>query len=392
MNKNYERFDMLFKSENIFKLNEKRKEKNIFEVTGYPHLENVASNIFCFFFDAGECHKFSDNFIIALKNVLKNKELENINSEIIINTDSTKARREVITENGKYIDIVIYNETEDFAICIENKINAKLYNPLPEYAKKIKEVNNKYIGIVLSVIPITGEKEKKIMKDNNFINLTYSELFDEIDKLLEGKEVDDKWIEFYKEFEDNIKEKGERNIMKDTDFIEWYEENKKKVHELTAKLSELKGELNQEVDKLYDEMMKDFGEKEEYNEITIGKWNHNPKITEITNSKSGATIFSICNIYLKRKGITIDNIAIPNGWIIQLRTNKKERNKILQKLREEYINENKIEFEKAEGDYHIMMYEISESKQKKCKIFKTDEDFSELIEADEKLINILLNT
>ena len=48
----------LFKSHH-FSIKEE-KETNIFDITGYPHYENVASNILKFFFDTNEVHGYRD--------------------------------------------------------------------------------------------------------------------------------------------------------------------------------------------------------------------------------------------------------------------------------------------------------------------------------------------
>ena len=45
---------------------EPRRQKNYFEVAGFPHYENVASSILAFFFDTNEEHGLRDLWIRSL--------------------------------------------------------------------------------------------------------------------------------------------------------------------------------------------------------------------------------------------------------------------------------------------------------------------------------------
>ena len=91
-------------------------EPTFLDISGFPHYENVCSNILQFFFQTNEAHGMGDLFIQSL---LKTAG-ENISNTIIVN----EVFREQPTPSGKRLDIVI--TTDDYVVGIENKIYAVL--------------------------------------------------------------------------------------------------------------------------------------------------------------------------------------------------------------------------------------------------------------------------
>lgn len=79
---------------NTFKnINTKKKKslKTFMEVSGYPHFENVASNILTFFFTSDEEHGLNDLFFKSL--------IEIVYKEDSVNYHSVYAEREYVTLN-----------------------------------------------------------------------------------------------------------------------------------------------------------------------------------------------------------------------------------------------------------------------------------------------------
>ena len=132
------------------------------EIAGYPHYENVCSNILAFFFDTVEKHDYGTLFIESLLKSLK----EDIEEDLT----SLNVYREFVTDIGNRLDIVI--ETENFVVGIENKIWAPLYNNLEDYsnclAKKYPE--KEIIKVVLSL----DEIEDKYLS-NDFRSVTHAQ-------------------------------------------------------------------------------------------------------------------------------------------------------------------------------------------------------------------------
>jgi len=162
--------EMLLKFKSIPKI--KEKKPTFLEIAGFPHYENVISNIVSFFVDTTEAHGLED---LLIKSILEAAKPEKIIDYKIV---TTSVQREVITKNNKRIDILI--ETEDEIICIENKIFADLYNDLSEYAKYVSSNNTlkkDEVNIVLSM-----DKVNSNLLTDNFINITYQELFEKINE------------------------------------------------------------------------------------------------------------------------------------------------------------------------------------------------------------------
>ena len=133
------------------------KEPTIFEVTKFPHAEIVYSNILAFYFNIKKEHNFGD---LIFKAFLKSANIE------IGEIKQLNVFPEYLTKKGKRIDLVLCND--DFAIGIENKINAVIYNDLEDYAKTIEGINKNNYKIILSL-----KDESKIANKYGYINIKY---------------------------------------------------------------------------------------------------------------------------------------------------------------------------------------------------------------------------
>ncbi len=130
---------------------EKNNKQNFFDICGFPHYENVVSNVIAYFLNNST---FRDLFLNAILECLGIKENEQIVSEV---------EREVETGDSKRIDLLI--ETQNYAIAIENKIyandNGQPYNSYMEYLKNnFKDKKQKMV--LLSIFqdkPTSGCKD-----------------------------------------------------------------------------------------------------------------------------------------------------------------------------------------------------------------------------------------
>lgn len=161
-------------------------EKTFMEISGFPHWENVSSNILAFYLNPNKPHHLDDLLLSSLLQITKQKldgeykslmgaeDFDLLGNLEIYNKISVQIQRE-FPANSKRIDLVI--QSNSFVIGIENKIGADLYNNLDIYTTAIKKLAKEerfFIGIVLSV-----KKENPFSK---FINITYSEFFNQIEK------------------------------------------------------------------------------------------------------------------------------------------------------------------------------------------------------------------
>lgn len=202
------------------------KEKTYMEVSGYPHYENVCSNILAFYLRPKEEHKLNGLALCSLIKVMKNK---NINTDIDLNDiddiDNEDVRREYMTLKGNRIDLVIKND--DFVIGIENKLDASVYNDLNDYANTLNKLNTKSIKILLSL-----HNNAKAVDNTEFINITYQEYFNQLKEDLNNiQEKDNKWYIFLEEFIKNL-EHFEGELEMEKEIINWLKENKKELDEL----------------------------------------------------------------------------------------------------------------------------------------------------------------
>ena len=102
----------------------------LMEISGYPHYENVCSNILAFFLDPGNPHGLGTLFLDAL---VQAGGIGEQGGEIGVNI---QIRREETTRKGNRIDILI--QSESHAIVIENKIFHEIGNPFEDYIKHVE--------------------------------------------------------------------------------------------------------------------------------------------------------------------------------------------------------------------------------------------------------------
>lgn len=222
-----------------------KQRKNLIEISGFPRWENVISNFLGFYFDKEEEHGFSTLFLESLLNVYERKlgadvkalrrELhraaapgdlqevyeykQNLQADFSILKEEMQSaeytvEREQTTENGKRIDILLQdNSTEieegkeaqsqsSWAIIIENKVYAPLYNDLQEYWDDVQA--KKKIGIILSISG--ADVTTKAPPDGYYVSILHKELVDEVVQNLgiSFLDSDDRHLLFLKEYIANI--------------------------------------------------------------------------------------------------------------------------------------------------------------------------------------------
>ncbi len=211
------------------------RTKNYFQVSGYPHYENVVSNILAFYLDAQEEHRLSNLWLESLMNCYKNANADNsdLPADSFYNDDIIY--REYMTEDQKRIDLLT-TTTNGSVICVENKIYADLYNNLKSYSSELnkdefKEYPNK-IKIVLSI--------KECNCKDGFINILYKDLLKKVSDNL-GRFImnaNDKWLIFMKEFMSNLTDFMEEKMEMNSEWQEFIKENSSVISEFFSKYVE----------------------------------------------------------------------------------------------------------------------------------------------------------
>ena len=106
------------------------REPTFMEIAGYPHFENVCSNILAFYLQPSNNHGFGTLFLDVLATL--------VNAKIQIDGQAVDVRREELTNNQNRIDLVI--ESDNYIFGIENKIYADPYNPFCDYSQYLESL------------------------------------------------------------------------------------------------------------------------------------------------------------------------------------------------------------------------------------------------------------
>lgn len=356
----YEEFEkllMAFKQVDIQP--QKKRRQTFMTVSGYPHIENVASNVLAFFFNDTEEHGFENLWLKSL--------LECANYEDASNVHGSWCNREVSTIKGNRIDIVIYSDTT--IITLENKLFSFVHNDLQDYSKTVKQIAKaedlKQVDILLTLYDEQAVAEKK-----GFINITYSQLFECVRKNI-GEyldRVDNTWLLYAKDFMftiDGLLE-GESTNM-DKEFARFLHDNYSDLNELMYKIDSHKKDLKKETEKISGLL--------QLNEILQ---NHRYSVF-CYNSKNGVYSCICIDITRADKSIlTVETFVDVEGWHVTLFDRKgKEAGKIEIQKR---LNENQISFE-------MTPYE---SKKMQVACCKYGAETTEILEAIYKGVSVAL--
>lgn len=211
-----------------------KKGDTIFDICGFPHYESVASNVLSFFFDNKREHELGSLFIDSLIHCAFPDKIKF--------EDDYQVDREVVTDKGNFIDLLLYNT--ETAIFIENKIYATLYNDLDDYLNTAKMGRKKAFGVVLSLRP-----ESTVA--NDVVCITYDILFKEIKRRYSEHISNSKlnYLSLMFDFIRNIEELKEGNQM-DKEFVEFLKSNHEEVSNLGAAIKRFHDDLRNTVSRL----------------------------------------------------------------------------------------------------------------------------------------------
>lgn len=194
------------------------ESESIFDVAGYPHYENVCSNILAFYLNPNNEHGLGSLLFSSLMNLAKSGDSCQGNFQVY---------REYSTKRGGRLDLLI--ETDNQLIGIENKIFHDLRNDLYDYSSTIDELsvqkNLSPVKIVLSI--------KDHAVDNGFIGITYKNFIAEIRQrlgLYAGKSSQ-KWLLYLLDFMSSMENFTGKNMELD-ELDQFFIEHHKRVDDL----------------------------------------------------------------------------------------------------------------------------------------------------------------
>lgn len=238
-------FEKLFKD--FKEVPEIYRNDSFFEICGFPHYENVISNVLAFFLDGQNQHNMKD---LVIKSLLEaaGKTSENYDFDV---------EREVKTHRGGFIDILLFNESA--CIAIENKIFSPIYNDLDDYFQFAKSKNSNAFGILLTL-------ENNSPNHKDFINVTYDAFLKNIKAHL-GAYIDsnyNKYLFLLIELLNNIQALQSREYFMNLEFIKFISNHAEEIQRLNKQLKEYHNSLRKlvnEVNAYVEEAIKNNGIK-----------------------------------------------------------------------------------------------------------------------------------
>jgi hypothetical protein len=162
------------------------------EVAGYPHYENVCSNILAFFFDPAAEHGLGDLLLRSFLTMAGHPE--------VTIPKGLKITREHAAEQDKRIDLVI--DAETFTLGIENKIYHWEANDLENYARVIDALaRGKPTAPIKAILCLRIRADEPAPK-GGFIRYTYPQLWSHVQAML-GQRLQaahPKWLLYLTDF------------------------------------------------------------------------------------------------------------------------------------------------------------------------------------------------
>ena len=216
-----------------------QRDPTTLELSGYPHRENVYSNILAFFLDPGREHGFGSLFLESLLSVAGYEEIQD-GGEVEVN-------REEITGTRKRIDIVI--STDTLIVGIENKIYHPLHNDLEDYGQHLTKKakangNERRVYKILLGLNFPNDDQEL----SGFEPVTYESYFGEILRrvgpMLIGSK--DRYLRFALEMFETAKHLTEGSAM-DSAMLDFFKDNEEGVLALSREVNNLKEYMRTQV-------------------------------------------------------------------------------------------------------------------------------------------------
>jgi hypothetical protein len=216
----------------------KGKPKTFLGIAKQPHYENVLSNIYAFYFNVNEVHKFEDLFVNSLLELIDPKK------EKIHTFSNFNVFTEFSISKQRRIDILLKNNEQ--AIIIENKVYHHLNNDLSAYYKEVKADTK--VGVVFSLHPISN------IKPSYFVNITHLELLQQVYKnigeyIIKGS---NKYGVFLNDFYQNVINLTQP--LMDENSFNFYFENKEKINNLITYKASAREFIENEVRKAHSKL------------------------------------------------------------------------------------------------------------------------------------------
>ncbi|MEI7910297.1 MAG: PD-(D/E)XK nuclease family protein [Verrucomicrobiota bacterium] len=214
-------------------LPETKIARTFMEVSGYPHYENVCSNILRFYFDPSAEHGLRDMLLSAFLSMASQGDLA-VPEEVSLS-------REHAADDQKRIDLVI--DCENFTLGIENKIYHWEANDFENYGRVLDHLGKDKATIKAVLCLRTNATQPAL--NGGFIRYTYEQLWEQVRSTIGHylPRANAKWVTCLLDFmETTTNLTGPSMELKKTDlfFIEHHAEIELLIDERNAFLGRLR--------------------------------------------------------------------------------------------------------------------------------------------------------
>ena len=248
----------------IEKIGFSEEEKNYFQIAGFPRWETVNSNFLAFYFDRNGQHGFGSLFVDALGALIADQWNPKKKSDFLIqDCAALLAEGFNINREKHHIDLLLRSYSnrdgkDSWAIIIENKLHAELYNDLNKYWKAVGA--DRKFGVVLSLFPV----EKKLLPQSeniHYINILHTDLCQKVKEGLGNhfQKSDSRHLVLLTEYLNNIENQFQQR-MKQEEFTEKLNAFQKEGENILA-LFKVKEQLHTALGNTMMKVMQEFGWK-----------------------------------------------------------------------------------------------------------------------------------
>lgn len=216
------------------------RRRTLLELGGYPHLENVASNILQFYLSPDEPHGFGRIVLESLAALVRGHDDNFEMGEV-----STVEREQTTGGTKKRIDILI--TSENAIVGIENKITQPVYNDLREYMKFLKRSSREHqktIGILLAV----QNTDPKVQLEG-FHWITYYRFFQEIFQRIPNQlaSIDTQYLNDFVVFAKTLLTMSAGNQMLDKQVLKLVQEHENEFEQLFTIGDSVRGDMTEKL-------------------------------------------------------------------------------------------------------------------------------------------------
>jgi hypothetical protein len=190
---------------------------NVFELSGFPRWETVASRVLAYFLDPRDRrHRLGPVGADVLLTLLdgsttiaaRGRTAAVLDTSPMLGSTAWVVETEAATDDGNRIDILMTNDELDLAIAIENKLDAAIANPFESYAVRAAAAHSRVLSVVLA-----PTRRSLPHTDSPWVSvaITYDDLFDGLTARLERTaDPDERSLQLLEQFIENTSEKEQR--------------------------------------------------------------------------------------------------------------------------------------------------------------------------------------